>query len=151
MREKPVMWLPQPCPKEYVHGGAVFGFWRDGSGGLAGHSKADLTGWFVGSDNAVGPRWMGPLWAGNDGGRSEAHSWYQQHGFYGHAGGQCCRCLRVLFGLPSSSGPTLLQRPFAGQASAQRCPFSHVNGKGCGRMSTVSETPQSIGESGPPV
>ena len=50
MRKNSVMRLPRHSPKEYVHGEAVSGFGEMACGGLAGHFKADLTGWFVESD-----------------------------------------------------------------------------------------------------
>ena len=74
MREKPAMRIPHHSRKEYVHGEAVFGFWRDGSRGLGGHFKADLTGWFAESDKrrrsvtAIG----GPAGAGEDGAQRDA-------------------------------------------------------------------------------
>src|SRR5262249_50871489 len=93
--------------------------------GLAGHSRVDLTGWFAESDKrrrrvtAIG----GPRRGGRGWGAVRRHRWCQQHGPYGRAARQRCRCVHVLFGalpLPTDARPT----PVVGLASAQHLAMS---------------------------
>src|SRR5262249_50416136 len=107
------------------------------SRGLAGHSRVDLTGWFAESEKrrrrvtAIG----GPARGGRGWGGGRRHRWWQQHGAYGRAARQRCRCLRVLFGGPFPWAPPLVQRPASAWRRRSTLPmstermWSHVNRK----------------------